>query len=126
MRLPGTVVACREKWADLRGMGFGFDVAYYLDSAKPNGDEDLDAKRCRTDYCVRWRSAATMPAWAVRPELRECKVASVNVHQLRALLDGGMSIFEQIVWGHREWDARNKPGRRWLDNPYVGVERVEM
>jgi hypothetical protein len=92
-----------------------------------------------------------MPSWAIRPEFRECRVASVEVKRVQKMAeDDARAAGILYIPGHGDitinemrcdpgysnylncrmgfeilWDARNKPGRRWEDNPFVTVEHIE-
>lgn len=139
---PGDRLWVREAWADLRGMGFGYNVEYKANGLTADGNEDSDVKRIREDYGVRYRSPIFMPRWASRINLL---VTAVRVERLQditeadAIAEGVQApVTGSSEWGEpaeavyefmRLWDAMHaKRGYSWESNPYVWAvtfERVD-
>lgn len=159
LRQPGSVVACREPWAcEMKSTDTCTDEEVEINPGhftiwRQSQCFDGGKELFNTNFLGKWRSASTMPAWAVRPEFRECRVASVDLKRVQEVTadeckaagfdvtyfemcseqeryfrgkSDCTSTCDMIVRNfRRDFDARNKPGRRWDDNPYVTVERIE-
>ena len=135
---PGDLLWVRETWCDIRGGGFGSQVAYLTDSLDHNGVEDSDSKRARLDYGYKWRPSIFMPRWASRLTLR---ITNVRVERVQDISETdahaeGIAI-EQLpynpqdphpcqTWFKGVWEDINaKRGYSWESNPWVWVVEFE-
>ena len=134
----GDLLWVRETWCDIRGGGFGSQVAYLTDSLDHNGVEDSDSKRARLDYGYKWRPSIFMPRWASRLTLR---ITNVRVERVQDIFETdahaeGIAI-EQLpynpqdphpcqTWFKGVWEDINaKRGYSWESNPWVWVVEFE-
>lgn len=133
---PGDVLWVRETWADLRGMGFGYDprtdkpfnFAYRADT-KPGSDGD----RIRKEYGIKWKPSIHMPREAARIFLR---VTDVRVERLQDIsyddcLREGMwncgTEVDTLAMFQELWQTLNaKRGFGWETNCWVWVISFEV
>lgn len=80
----GDTLWVRETWADLRGKGFDSEYSYLANNFNKNGFEDVDGRRCRLDYGVKWRPSIHMPRAAARLFL---KVTNIRVERLQDITE---------------------------------------
>gem|GEM_PF-5683663 len=143
--VPGTRLVCKEMFVsldddykvvprphDIKG-GPWKNIAYQADQIDPKGDGPANP--------VRWRSPATMPAWASRITLEVVSVGVGRLHEINAedVTLCGVKTKGEAMWGDRWWidaplaainDARgdfakiwdvsySKRGLGWDTNPWA-------
>jgi len=135
---PGDLLWVREKWADLRGMGFGNDprtdkpfcFAYGADNI-PGSDGDV----IRKQYGVKWKPAIHMPREAARLFLT---VKDIRVERLQDISEEDARA-EGVEWWPAQpgnstnyicsfaylWDSINKE-YRWDNNCLVWVVQFDL
>lgn len=146
--VPGNRLVCKETWAhdapsledcrrryeDLMG-GLPTYGPYYFEDVEPDGHD----KRGTWRGGLRWRSPATMPAWASRITLEVQGVRVCRTYELtgKDALACGFVPPSEDERGARDlanqfkgsWDRRySKRGLGWDRNPWawaVSVRRVE-
>lgn len=115
--LPGETVFVKERWADLRGMGFSEKVGYLADCLNKYGKEDEDSKRCREDFGVKYHSPAIMPQWASRYEITFGDVEAKQLHDLR--------LPDTMFTLKNKWEEAY-PKFPWDSNPWLWKWKVEV
>lgn len=123
---PGDTVAVKETWCTN-------DVVPFSDRPSNLHIYRADLTNGVPTYDAKWKSAVTMPAYAVRLHL---VVKAVRVERLQdiseadAMLEGCASSPDWQAFGtvafQQRWDSHAKPGERWSDSPFCAVYTVEV